>query len=151
MGLFARPVVSYAVLLGVICYLLFVIFIPIFAGAASVIPCTGTEVSLPAGETRSADAPANRRCTFADYVTLGNNIINFLLFKFAAPFATLLFMWAGFLFMFKSSSAGDISKAKGIFWNVTIGFVVALAAVLIIKVILAGLMVGASYSSSVLR
>lgn len=137
--------------LFVIGYLLFVAFTPILAGAASVIPCTGSDVGPPQGETRSADAPPVKKCTFADYVTLGNNIINFLLFRFAAPFATLLFMWAGFLFMFKSSSAGEVTKAKGIFWNVVIGFVVALAAVLIIKVILAGLMVGASYSSSVLR
>lgn len=52
--------------------------------------------------------------------------------------ATLLFMWAGFLYMFKATSGGQ-EEAKKIFWNVFWGFIIALAAFLIIKLILNGL------------
>jgi hypothetical protein len=45
-------------------------------------------------------------------------------------------MWAGFLLMFKSSSPGSMDEAKGILWNVVVGFLIALAAVLIVKFIL---------------
>lgn len=101
----------------------------------NVIPCDGVAV----------------KCDFTALITLGYRIIDFLLFKFAAPFAVILFMWAGFLFMFKSSSEGEISKAKGIFWNVVIGFVVALAAFLIVKLVLTGLGVSGEYYTGVLK
>ena len=69
-------------------------------------------------------------------IALGNNIINFLIYTFAVPFAVFLFMWAGFLFIFKSSSEGELTKAKGIFWNVVVGFLFAVGAFLAIKLIL---------------
>ena len=72
---------------------------------------------------------------------MGNNIINFLLYYLAAPIAVLMFMWAGFIFIFHSDNPGEISKAKGIFRNVVVGFVLALAAFLVIKLILLGLQV----------
>lgn len=117
------------------------ISLPLMASAAGLIPCNRV---LNSG-TGKFDDP----CNFSTFVTLGNNLVNFLLFKFATPFAVILFMWAGFLFMFKSNSEGDISKAKNIFWNVFIGFIIALSAFLIVKLILLGL--GANIADNVLK
>ena len=108
-------------------YLLLVIVVPFSASAAiNLIPCGR---SIDAGTPRA-------QCTFNDLVTLGNNIVNFLLKDVALPFAVILFMWAGFLMMFKSASSGSLDEAKSILWNVVVGFLVALAAVLIVKFIL---------------
>ncbi len=113
-----------------VCTLLLVaVLIPFVSLAAGVVPCNKTLVN----------GKFTDPCDFDKFVTLGNNIIDFLLYSFATPFAIILFMWAGFLFMFKSSSEGDITKAKTIFWNVLLGFIIALAAFLIIKLILLGL------------
>ena len=107
------------------------VLLPLGVFAAGIVPCGGA----PTEGSTTPEPP----CTFAKLVEMGNNIVKFLLFRAAAPFAVLLFMWAGFLFMFKSSSAGEITKAKGIFWNVVVGFLIALAAFLIIKLLITGL------------
>lgn len=120
---------------------LVILFIPVFA-YANLIPCNNT--------FDQAQGKFTDPCGFSTLVTLGNNIINFLWRDFAAPFAVVLFMWAGFLFMFKSGSSSDLSKAKGIFWNVVVGFIITLAAFLIIKFLLVGLGVGSGEYRNVL-
>src|SRR3989344_460176 len=81
-------------------FLLFLVVfsVPAFSYAANLIPCNNT---FDQSTGRFSDP-----CDFAKLVTLGNNIINFLWSKFALPFAVILFMWAGFLFMFKSENSG---------------------------------------------
>lgn len=115
---------------------------------------TAKNTQLPPRNTGNiipCDGSQQRPCDFKALVTLGNNIIDFLIYKFATPLAVLLFMWAGFLFMFNSASEGNVTKAKGMFVNVLIGFVVALAAFLIVKMVLTGLIVGESYYTGVLK
>ncbi len=68
-------------------------------------------------------------------VQLAQNIINFLIY-ISIVFATLLFMWAGVLYITSGPNPDQISKAHKIFWNVLIGLIVVLGAWLIINTIL---------------
>ena len=74
-------------------------------------------------------------CTFDDLVKLAQNVINFLIFKIAAPIAAVMFAYAGFLWVTNGGNESKISQAREIFWAVFIGFVVALAAWLTINMI----------------
>ena len=90
-------------------------------------------------------------CNFEKLIQLAQNIVNFLAFRAAPAIFVILFAWAGWLFIFESSKEGSISKAKGFLWNVVIGFIITLAAFLIIKVILSGLEVKEGYIQENLR
>ncbi len=78
-------------------------------------------------------------CNFAHFIELLNRFIRFLLFTIATPLAAVLFAYAGWLYMTSGSNPGNRSTAKKIFIDVFAGFVIALAAFLIIKALLAGL------------
>jgi hypothetical protein len=92
------------------------------ATASGLIPC--------------GNAPgAGEACTFDDIIKLAQNVINFLIFKIASPIAAVMFAYAGFLWVTNAGNESKITQAKGIFWAVFIGFVVALAAWLTINMI----------------
>jgi len=95
----------------------FLLFVPLFVGAAGLIPCEGTR----------ADP-----CDFNDVMTLINNIINFIIL-ITAPVGTIMFTYAGFLYLTAGGNSGQISKAHSVFWAVFIGFVIVLAAWIIVK------------------
>jgi hypothetical protein len=78
-------------------------------------------------------------CEFDDLMQLLNNVINYLLFIIATPLAALIIVYAGVLYVFDGGSAEQVKKAKGILKNVVIGYVIALAAWLIVKTILVAL------------
>lgn len=78
-------------------------------------------------------------CEFDDLMQLLNNVINYLLFVIATPLAALIIVYAGILYVFDGGSAEKVKKAKGILKNVVFGYVVALAAWLIVKTILVAL------------
>lgn len=86
------------------------------AQASGLIPCTNT-------------------CTFDDLIILAQNVVEFLIFKIAAPIAAVMFAYAGFLWVTNGGNESQISTAKSIFWAVFIGFVVALAAWLTVNMI----------------
>ena len=67
-------------------------------------------------------------CTFDHILVLINNIINFRLFVIAIPIAAVMFCYAGFLMIFSGGEASARTKAKGIFWNVVFGLVIAAGA-----------------------
>jgi hypothetical protein len=67
---------------------------------------------------------------------LTQNIINFLVYFIAAPVATVMFLYAGFLLLTNRGNEGQVTKAKSIFSAVFWGLVATLAAWLIIKFIL---------------
>ena len=75
-------------------------------------------------------------CDFNYFMILINNIINFLLFVIATPLAALIICYAGWLYLSSGGSSENISKAKKILLNLVIGYVIALAAWLIVKTIL---------------
>ena len=77
-------------------------------------------------------------CGACELVELGHNVLTFIIF-FAAFVAAFLFAWAGFLYVTSGPNPDQISKAHKIFFNVLVGFVIALAAWLIINTILLAL------------
>ncbi len=74
-------------------------------------------------------------CDFDYVITLINNIITFLLFYLAGPLAAIAICYAGGQLIFSGGSSEKITKAKKIIKNVVVGYIIALAAWLIIKTI----------------
>ncbi|MEK7586154.1 MAG: pilin [Patescibacteria group bacterium] len=75
-------------------------------------------------------------CDFDALMGLINRIINFLLFVIATPLAAIIFCYAGFLLLTSGGSSESKTKAKKIIKNLLIGYVIALAAWLIVHTIL---------------
>jgi hypothetical protein len=58
------------------------------------------------------------------------------IFMFAGFIAAIMFMYAGFLLITAAGDSGQITRAKGVFKNVVIGFVIMLVAVVAIRELL---------------
>lgn len=84
-----------------------------------IVPCTGAK---------------GDECDFEQLVALGRRIITWLLFV-AVFIAMVLFAYAGFLYMSSGGDEGKVKKAHDIFRKVIIGFIIALAAWLIVYTI----------------
>ncbi len=125
-------VISFTILIGVIFSTL---LMPNLAHAdknyKGLVPPCNTEVDA----TGSFKNP----CGINNLLELINNVINFLLFYISAPLAAILFAYSGFLLLTGGGESGKRSQAKSIFINVIIGFVVAMAAWLIIHTVLMAL------------
>lgn len=94
-------------------------FIPVLALAQSpLVPCDGVTV----------------QCNFSKLLILATNILNFLLIV-SFPLAAIGFAWAGFLFLSSAGSESQVSKAKGIFTKILIGFLIILSAWLIVRTV----------------
>ena len=100
--------------------------IPVFAQTTTTPPpldynglvkCDGV---VTAGETSRQTA-----CSFAAFVTTINSMVSYL-FYISIPIATVLFAYAGLLYM--TGSQGNIKKAKSVFTSVSIGFIIMLVA-----------------------
>lgn len=103
------------------------------------------------GETSAdPDSPtASKYTTACNFKMLGvliNNVITFLLVVFATPLAAIIFAYAGFLLIFSGANEHNKGKAKGMITNVLVGYVIALAAWLIIHTILTSLGFPTSWS-----
>ena len=77
----------------------------------------------------------NERCTFDDLIILAQNVINFLIFRIAAPIAAVMFAYAGFLWLTNGGNESRITEARSVFWMVFWGLVIALAAWLTVNMI----------------
>jgi heme A synthase len=77
-------------------------------------------------------------------MSLVNRFINFLLITLATPLFALIMIYVGWLYLSDMGSAENVTKAKKIFKNVVIGYVIALAAWLIVHTIVASLVPGTS-------
>lgn len=75
-------------------------------------------------------------CDFNYLMTLINNLITFLLITLATPLFALILIYVGWLYISAGGSSENVTKAKKIFKNALIGYVIALAAWLIVKTIL---------------
>lgn len=73
--------------------------------------------------------------TYCDLVTLVDNLLDFGVYL-AALVATVMFVYAGFLYVTASARQENISQAKSIFGKVFLGFVVILTGWLIVNIIL---------------
>ena len=78
-------------------------------------------------------------CNFDHLMALINNLIDFLLKYLATPLAALAICFAGGLLIFSGGSPESRTKAKKIIKSVIIGYIIALAAWLIVKTILSTL------------
>lgn len=104
-----------------------VLFLPFFLpslASAAIVPCGGANQSA---------------CNFNFLIELIKNVVDFLLFAFAVPLAAVSFAIAGFMTLTAGDNAGQVAKAKEIFWNVFIGLIIAFSAWLIVKAITAAL------------
>lgn len=75
-------------------------------------------------------------CEFKHFIELIQKVIDFVLFKLLMPITAILFAYAGFLLLFSGGNSSKKDKAKKIFINVAIGFIIALGAWLLVKTIL---------------
>lgn len=110
------------------------VFMPLLVDASSLIPC-GNVV-----KNGVVDDP----CQYKHLVELAKNVINFLIFKIAAPLGAVMFAYAGFLYLTNGGNESKIKEAHGIFLYVFWGLVVALAAWLIVNFILTFFLGGSS-------
>lgn len=113
---------------------------PQISFAEGLVPCGGYEYD-DTGALMGEEPP----CNFGYIIVLAQNVIEFLIFKLAAPLAALVIAWAGFLYVTSAANPGQREKAKKILTNVVLGFVIALAAWLIVKTLLSSLGVESDY------
>lgn len=85
------------------------------------------------------DGVIENPCNFNYLMELINNVIDFLLFTIATPLVALVFVYAGILMITAGGDSGKVTQAKTILKNLLIGYVIALAAWLIINTIMLGL------------
>ncbi|MEA3398995.1 MAG: hypothetical protein U9R00_00575 [Patescibacteria group bacterium] len=109
----------------------FILFSPVLVAQAGLVPSCG--------EIDPATRQINNPCDFNYFMELINNIITFVLFYLATPLFAILFAYAGFLYLFAGTSENRVGKAKTILKNALFGYLVALAAWLIVKTIMISL------------
>lgn len=74
-------------------------------------------------------------CDACHLVELTQNIINFAVYL-TIFVATLMFVWAGFLYITAGGDSSKIKSAHDVFWKVLVGMVIVLAAWLIVDAIM---------------
>ena len=131
---------SISILIAIIFFAGSYLVMPQVSMAEGLVPCGGYEFDDTGALT--GEEPA---CNFAYIIVLAQNVIEFLIFKLAAPLAALVIAWAGFLYLTSAASPAQREKAKKILKNVVIGFILALAAWLIVKTLLSSLGVESDY------
>lgn len=94
------------------------------------------------GQTNS-DGEIPNWCDWSDFVQLINNLISWLI-GLATVVATLLFMYAGFLYLTSGGSESQTDQATAIFSNVAVGFGIILVAWMLVTSIVS-LLTGASW------
>ncbi len=130
------------VLLGMVLSLSVAITPSVASAQAGLIPC-GTETITTGAHAGEVSNP----CKWSDFFTLVTNVTNYLIILGAAVSA-LAFGWAGILMMTAGGEMGKIEQAKSIFVKVLIGFILMLAAWLIVHPIDAGFIASGYFDSS---
>lgn len=95
------------------------LFFPLIALGAGLVPCGGE---------------FEPKCDFNQLVAFANGIIRFLI-KLAFYVAAIAFVYVGWLFMTSGGNPGKRSEAIKVLWKVFLGFVMMLAAWLIVTLI----------------
>lgn len=106
------------------------------------IPAEAAGEIVPSCNTGPIDANTGQYvtpCNFTYFMTLINNVIKFLLFTIATPLIALIVMYTGYLYLTAGGDTGKTEKVRHILFNAVIGYVVALAAWLIVRTILSSL------------
>jgi len=94
------------------------VLLPFIALAQVGIPCNGPD------------------CTFDSLIQLVNRIIKFLMFGVAVPLAAIGFMFVGAKMALSSNKESAKTEAKEAFGNIIMGFLIMLAAYVVVKTIL---------------
>ena len=95
---------------------------------------------------------ATDNCDFAKLKELVNVVIDFVIFGLAMPLAVIGIVYAGALYIYYADNSSKRSEATGIFKNIVYGLVLMLAAYIIVKALVLGLIAGNTNSvSSALR
>ena len=95
-----------------------------------------TAPALALGAGLVPDCGATGSCNFNDLMTLINTVIHFVLVDLATPLFALIIIYTAWLYLSSGGSSENVTKAKKIFKNALIGYVIALAAWLIVTTIL---------------
>ncbi len=103
------------------------------------------------GEIDKVTMAYKNPCDFDYFMQLINRVIKFLLFVIAAPLLGLIIIYIAYLFLTSGGSSENLTKAKHILMNAVIGYVIALAAWLIINTILNALGVHSGVGSMFLK
>lgn len=74
-------------------------------------------------------------CQLCDLVHLANHLTSFAVY-FSVIVATLLFTYAGILYVTAAADQGRLEKAKKLFWSIFLGLVIVLSAWLVVNVVL---------------
>ncbi len=74
-------------------------------------------------------------CTFPDFFVLLNTIMEFLVVTVAAPLAVLTIVYGGIIITVYAGNAGKRAKGKEIIQTAVLGFVLVLAAFILVKFI----------------
>lgn len=104
------------------------IAVPAFSQAASLIPCTGST-----GGATSQGGPQEKECTFADFIQLIQNILDFFAFILSPIIAGLIFAYGGFLILTDGGSAERLKKAKKILLDALVGLLIVWGAWVIVR------------------
>ncbi|MCU0660424.1 MAG: pilin [Candidatus Pacebacteria bacterium] len=94
----------------------------------------------PVIEETGGIVTCKENCGYIELIDLVRRIIDFLLFTLSLPIAAGMFMYAGFLYLSSQGESGKLTKARGIFWNVLVGLVIAMAAWLIVNTLVGTLL-----------
>lgn len=101
---------------------------------AKIVPDCGTLSVVPGSNPPKKEIL--NPCNFEYLMQLVNNIIEFLLFIIAAPLVAIILCYAGFIMLTSGGSAEKVTKAKHIIKSVVFGYIIALAAWLVIHTIM---------------
>ena len=114
--------------------LLTVLIVPVLSFAATgLVPCDGVI----------------DECKFDDFVEMINGIINWII-SIAGVIFTISAIYGGYLYMTSGENPGNKAKAKSMLWSTLIGFVIILAAWVIVYTIVHYL-ASSSEKSSILK
>ena len=78
-------------------------------------------------------------CTFNDFFTLANNIVDFLFTYIVLPIMAVGILASGITILTAAGSSGQIEKGKKMLWNLGIGFFIAATAWVIVNTALEAL------------
>ncbi len=99
--------------------------VPSVSYALEIVPCGNEPDAVTAAKS----------CNFDKLILLAQRVMDFMIF-ISIPIATIIFTYVGVLILTSQGNTGTITKAKGIAWNVLIGFIVILSAWLLVRTIL---------------
>jgi Type IV secretion system pilin len=84
--------------------------------------------------------PCTDSCDFNSFLTLINNLINFMITTLFIPIVVLLFMYAGFKYITAQGNPAKRANLKKMVGNIVIGMILVLCSWLIVKTVLSVLL-----------